>query len=253
MKVLIIEDEKPAALRLAKMLDEAAEQVEVQAILHTVEASVDYLQRSPEPDLIFLDIQLGDGKSFDIFRKVQVSSKIIFTTAFDEYALKAFRYNSIDYLLKPLKKKDLDAALAKYMSQAPKQQQLPDDIRQLLLSFHTGQPAYKHRFLVRKGSRFLSVSASDVAYIYTKDRICHLRTHGGEDYLIDENLEELEAGLDPSLFFRANRQYIVHYDAVQQAVSWFDGKLKLAIEPVPNEEIVISRLKAADFKKWLGK
>ncbi|RPE12145.1 DNA-binding response regulator [Chitinophaga lutea] len=253
MKVLIIEDEKLAAQRLAKMLEESTEKIDIIATLHTVEASVDYLKNNPEPDLIFLDIQLGDGKSFDIFKKVQVGSRIIFTTAFDEYALKAFKYNSVDYLLKPLKKKDLESALAKYLSQTPQPSDTTADMLKVLQSIRHEGRSYKNRFLVKKGSRLFSVGADEVSFIYTKDRINHLKTQAGDDYIIDENLEELEAGLDPEKFYRANRQFIVNYAAVKQVVVWFDGKLKLVTHPVPHEEVIISRLKAGEFKKWLGK
>lgn len=253
MKVLIIEDEKLAAQRLAKMLEESTEKIEIQGILHTVETSVEYLKSAPEPDLIFLDIQLGDGKSFDIFKKVQVSSKIIFTTAFDEYALKAFKYNSIDYLLKPLKKKDLEAALAKYFSQTPQRSDAATDMIKILQSIRREGKSFKNRFLVKKGSRLFSIGSEDVSFIYTKDRINHLKTLAGDDYIIDENLEELETGLDPERFYRANRQFIINYSAVKQVMVWFDGKLKLVINPAPHEDVIISRLKAGEFKKWLGK
>ena len=253
MKVLIIEDEKLAAQRLAKMLEESTEKVDIQGILHTVEASVEYLKNSPEPDLIFLDIQLGDGKSFDIFKKVQVNSRIIFTTAFDEYALKAFRYNSVDYLLKPLKKKDLEAALAKYFAQMPPKSDTTSEVFRMLQSIRREGRPYKNRFLVKKGSRLLSIGAEEVSFIYTKDRINHIKTQSGDDYMIDENLEELEAGLDPEKFYRANRQFIVNYAAVKQAVVWFDGKLKLVVNPAPHEEVIVSRLKASEFKRWMGK
>ena len=252
MNVLIIEDEKHAAERLVKMLEERKENILVLAILDTVEASVAYLQKEAEPDLIFLDIQLGDGKSFEIFKKVNVRSRIIFTTAYDEYALKAFKYNSIDYLLKPLSQKELDFALQKYRQRLPPQAPL-FDVYKLLEQIRPKRKEFKSRFLVKKGTRFFTIETDEVALAFTRERTSFIKKFTGEEFVIDEILDDLQEQLNPSNFFRVNRQFIVSYKAVAKIFAWFDGKLKIEVNPAGYEDIIISRLKAPEFKKWLGK
>lgn len=252
MKVLIIEDEKLAANRLSKLLEQISNEIEVIGMLDTVESSVQFLKETPQPDLIFLDIQLGDGKSFEIFSKVKVNSHIIFTTAFDEYALKAYKYNSIDYLLKPLNKDEISFAINKYKNLAqPKTDQF--DFENLLSRVKQHGREFKGRFLVKRGQRLLSVTTDDVAIIFTREKIHYLKTFDETEYIIGSNLDELEVQLDPSMFFRANRQFIINYKAINSVFSWFDGKLKLALKPASYEEIIISRLKASEFKKWMSK
>jgi DNA-binding LytR/AlgR family response regulator len=253
MNILVVEDEKPASDRLVKMLLDRPEEINIVAVLDTVASAVEFLQTATQPDLIFLDIQLGDGKSFEIFEHVEVTSHIVFTTAFDQYAIQAFKYNSIDYLLKPLKKDELDFAFAKYKNQTSTPSPAVD-FSDLLKHFKTtAEKEYKSRFLVKKGSRLLSVETDKVALIYTKDRIHYLKTFEGEDFFVDGNLDELELQLDPAHFFRANRQFILNYRSVGSVFAWFDGKLKLETQPKAFEDIVVSRLRANAFKKWLGK
>jgi DNA-binding LytR/AlgR family response regulator len=250
MKVLIIEDEKLAADRLQKMLLKEDEGSQVVAMLDTVAKSVEWLRHHPAPDLILLDIELGDGKSFDIFQKVDVSSHIIFITAFDEYAIKAFKYNSIDYLLKPLKKKDLVFALEKFKKQLSfngTQVNISPVIKEMIAN------TPKTRFLVRQATELISIKTAEVAYVYTRDRCHYIKTNAGEDYQIDNNLEELELQLDPHQFFRVNRQFIVSFSSIRQMFAWFDSKLKITVTPAAYEDIIISRLKANEFKKWLNK
>ncbi|HEU4472317.1 MAG TPA: LytTR family DNA-binding domain-containing protein, partial [Flavisolibacter sp.] len=193
-----------------------------------------------------------DGKSFEIFKKVNIRSRIIFTTAYDEYALKAFKYNSIDYLLKPLKKADLDFALQKYRSSLPSPP-AAFDVFKLLEQFKEQQREFKSRFLVKKGTRFFTIDVAEVAMAYTKERTSFIKKFSGEEYIIDETLDELEGLLDPARFHRVNRQFIISYKSVEKVFAWFDGKLKLSVNPAAYEDIIISRLKATDFKKWLGK
>ncbi|RFS20195.1 DNA-binding response regulator [Chitinophaga silvatica] len=250
MNALIIEDESLAADRLVKMLSKEDDNINVLAVLDTVEKSVAYLRDNPFPDVIFLDIELGDGKSFDIFEEVTVNSHIIFTTAFDEYAIKAFKYNSIDYLLKPLKKAELATAIQKFkhyfaMSGAS------IDMSTIMKALRGKE--YKTRFLITAGPKLYSVNTSDVAFVYTKDRQHFIKTFAGLDYTIDNNLDELESQLNPEHFFRVNRQFIINHGAIDQVFAWFDGKLKLQVNPPAYEDIIISRLRAMDFKKWLGK
>ncbi|HUC82684.1 MAG TPA: LytTR family DNA-binding domain-containing protein [Flavisolibacter sp.] len=251
MKIVIIEDEKQAVERFRQVLSDI-EEVEVLNVLDTVKSSVRYLQTAPPADLLFMDIQLGDGKSFEILDQVEVKCPIIFITAFDEYAIQAFKYNSIDYLLKPVKKADLEFAIDKYKN-ALKEKYDYKGLASLLNQFKSEAPEYKSRFLVKKGTRFFSINAADVSHAYTRERVQYIKTFDNSDYMIDSNLDDLEKQLNPADFFRVNRQFIVHHKAVDQALAWFDGKMKLIIQPAAYEDIVISRLRANDFKKWLGK
>lgn len=251
MKIVIIEDEQLAVDRFKQVLSEI-ESVEVLKVLDTVASSVSYLQTAPPADLLFMDIQLGDGKSFEILDEVEVRCPVIFITAFDEFAIQAFKYNSIDYLLKPVKKADLEFAIEKYKNT---RKELFDykGLAGIMSQFKQEGREYKTRFLVKKGTRFFSINAADVAHVYTRERVQYIKTFDGKDYILDTNLDELEKQLNPRDFFRVNRQFIVNHSAVEQALAWFDGKMKLLIAPPSYEDIVISRLRANEFKKWLGK
>lgn len=250
MTALIVEDEPLAAEKLIKMLAVEDENIQVLHVLDTVEKAVFFLKENPAPDIIFLDIELGDGKSFEIFEEVEVNSHIVFISAFDDYALKAFKYNSIDYLLKPLKRKDLSFALDKFRQQftlTQSKSEIAGILRQLQ------QKEYRSRFLLRQGTRLFSIHTNDVAIAYTRERLHYIRTFSDTHHLIDNNLDELESQLDPEKFFRVNRQFIVSFNAIEQAYAWFDGKIKLMVKPAAYEDIIISRLRANDFKKWMGK
>ncbi len=251
MKALIIEDEMPASDRLLRMLKEVDYPIEVVEQLDTIERSITYLKNNEQPDLIFLDIELGDGQSFDIFKRIPVKSYIIFITAFDEFTLKAFKLNSIDYLLKPLKKNELEFALEKFSNQHTVGQQ-PVDFLPLVEGLKVKEPAYKNRILVKKGTRLLSVKVESIAFFYTRNRVHWLKTIDDTDYIIENNLDELESQLDPEKFHRVNRQFIINYDSIDKVNLWFDGKIKLIVKPSSPEEIIISRLRANEFKKWLG-
>lgn len=251
MKILIIEDEPLAVERFQQMLKEI-EEVEILAVLDTVKGTVDYLKTGPEIDLLFMDIQLGDGKSFEILDQAEVSCPVIFITAFDDYAIKAFKYNSIDYLLKPLKKSELQASISKYKEMSKVRYDYKNMIS-LLNDLKAEEKAFKSRFLVKRGTRYFSVNTTDVAHAYTRERIQYIKTFDDTDYMIDTNLDDLEKQLDPGEFFRVNRQFIVNHKAIEQALAWFDGKMKLMVAPASYEDIVISRLRANEFKRWLGK
>ncbi|RYD77809.1 MAG: response regulator transcription factor [Sphingobacteriales bacterium] len=250
MTVLIIEDEALAAERLKRMLRQLDESIEVLGILDTVHKAVGWLKNNDHPDLMLMDIHLGDGKSFNIFEEIQVSSYIIFITAYDEYAIKAFKYNSIDYLLKPLKIKDFEFAYIKFKNQYSSTVQRPG-ISNLLSQIN--QKPFKTRFLVRQATMLISVKTGEVAYAYTKDRYHYIKTNSGIDYQIDNNLDELDEQLDPDEYFRVNRQFIVRYSAIANVYAWFDNKIKLLVNPGAYQDIIISRLKATEFKKWLDK
>ena len=250
MKVLIIEDENLAAERLKKMLHQLDDSIQVLAVIDTVKRAVDWLRSHNHPDLMLLDIHLGDGKSFAIFEEIEINSHIIFITAYDDYAIKAFKYNSVDYLLKPLKIKDLEYAYNKFKSQYPLVEKRPG-ISGLLTQMNKN--TFKTRFLVRQATMLISVKTGEVAYSYTKDRMHFIKTTSGLDYPIDNNLDELENQLDPDEYFRVNRQFIVRYSAIDKVYAWFDNKIKLLVSPEPYQDIIISRLRATEFKKWLDK
>lgn len=253
MKILIIEDEYPAAERLEKLLNKLEEPVVIEAILDSVEGAVQWLQQNTAPDIILSDIQLSDGLSFEIFEKVLVKSPIIFTTSYDEYAIKAFKVKSIDYLLKPIKLEELDSAIAKYKSlksafsvtdNASKLEQLLDSLQ------HTGKQ-YKRRFLVKKGEQLIPVSDGQIAYFYTENELVYLFTPEGKKYVVDYTLEQLEALLDPARFFRINRQYILHLNAIQEIHTYFNSRFKLHIQPLPGDDVITSKGKSKAFKEWL--
>lgn len=251
MKVLIIEDETIAALRLKDMLRKLDKSIEVVEVLDSVEAGIDYFRQQAQVDLVFMDIELGDGQSFDIFEKVHVEAPVIFTTAYQQYTLKAFKQASIDYLLKPLRVNELEAAVLKY------RRMFNYDAVQLqkaiLSSFSKPQGnTSRNRFLTKLGTRLVSVPADSIAYFYTKDKLFFIKTKANEDLHFDKCLDDIEAEVDGQDFFRVNRQFILHYSAIERVHAWFGGKLKVQVNPAPYEEIIISRLRAAEFKRWLG-
>ncbi|MBN9298056.1 MAG: response regulator transcription factor [Filimonas sp.] len=243
MNVLIIENEALAANRLKKILNDTEPTAAIVDTLDSVQSAVDFFANNPEPDLIFLDIELGDGQSFDILKQHTIQSPVIFTTAYNEYAIKAFRLNSIDYLLKPVNKDALSAALQKFKLQSQR-----NIVQTLPYNQH-----YKKRFLAKRGTRLYPICITEVAYFYTKDRIHWLKTNDNNDFMIENNMDELEGMIDPEDFFRVNRQFIIQYNSIDKVHAWFDGKLKLSVKPAASEDIIISRLRAGEFKKWLGK
>ncbi len=255
IKAIIIEDEYPAAERLRKMILREARDLEVLACLESVSASIKWLKTKEKPDLIFSDIQLSDGLSFEIYEQIDVPCPIIFTTAYDEYAIKAFRVKSIDYLLKPIKSSELKAAIDKYksfregFSALSLRRQLEEVWNQLKQPVEN---AYKDRFLVSGKEKFIPVRVEEIAYFYTQREIVYLIKKNGRRHSIDYKLEGLEAQLDPRRFFRVNRQYICQVDAIQQILPYFHGRLKLALNPETEEDIIVSREKAKEFKAWMG-
>ncbi|UYZ64455.1 LytR/AlgR family response regulator transcription factor [Hymenobacter weizhouensis] len=253
MKLLLIEDEYPAAERLQRLLRQADPAAEVLGVVRSVAAGRQWFQDNPPPDLILSDIQLADGLSFEIFDHVGLTSPIIFTTSYDEYAIKAFRVRSVDYLLKPIKLTELRAALAKYhdlraaFSPVAGSQRLERLLDSLPL---TGRP-YKTRFLVASGEQLLPIDVEQIAYFQTRNELVYLVTRDGRRFVIDYPLEQLERLLDPQQFFRASRQLLTHLSAVHRLHPYFNGKLKLDLHPESAEEALISRDKAGAFKAWL--
>lgn len=255
MKVAIIEDEALAARYLIKMLEEADETIEIVMVLDSMEAAIAYFNTSPGIDLIFMDIELGDGQSFDIYEKVETDVPVIFVTAYREHTLRAFKLNSVDYLLKPVDKQELQASLEKYRKlhmPAVKTTSAASviDILKKIQAKHASN--YRKRYLAKSGTRLISVDINDIAYFYIKDRMQFIKTKADKDYIIDWRMDEIEPEVDPEQFFRVNRQFILGYDTIKKIHTWFNGKLKVEVAPAAHEEIVIGRLRAGEFRKWLG-
>lgn len=257
MKVFIVEDEPLAVERLEKIIKETDAEIEIMGHAESIKGTVNWLEENPVPDLIFMDIELCDGQSFEIFNQTEITSAVVFTTSYDEYALRAFKVNSIDYLLKPVKKEDLANAINKYR-QLKKQYTGPADqslvIENLVQQLRQQQlKEYRSRFLVKTGQRLLSVEVRDIAYFYADDRITFFRTWDKAKFIVDYTIEELEQMLNPAEFCRINRAFIIHPKSVEQIHSYFNGKLKLDLKPEPDKEVIISRERVQDFKNWMGK
>ncbi|MEI6060230.1 MAG: LytTR family DNA-binding domain-containing protein [Bacteroidota bacterium] len=255
MKVLIVEDEELAAERLAQLIREIEPGADIYGPLDTVSATIHHLRSGASYDLIFLDIQLADGKSFSVFEDCAVVTPVIFTTAYDEYALQAFELNSIDYLLKPVNREKLKSAIEKfrklkdYYGAENPNNQLYEMIRNLKRPENTG---YKDRFLISKGDAMLPVKANEIACFYAEDKEVFLLTHDSRRYIIPHSIEELSAKVDPKLFFRVNRQYIVSADAIRRVHNYFNFKLKVEILVDPAAEIIVSRSRTPAFKAWMN-
>ena len=250
MKVIVIEDEKPAARRLSRLLEELGVQVSV--MLHSVEESVNWFQENEHPDLIFLDIQLSDGLSFEIFDVVEVKSAIIFTTAYDEYALQAFKLNSIDYLLKPIDDEELEVAVEKYKTLKPKSQKLAldfDDIKKLLVN--PVEREYKKRFTARVGQHLKIINADEVECFYSENKGTYAATTDGRNYLLDTTLENLESELEPKIFFRVSRKFYVNINHIKDIISYTNSRLQIKLNTYIQQEIIVSRERVRDFKLWL--
>jgi len=252
MKVVIIEDEAPAFRRLQKILEEIDPEIDIIEVIDSVEESVKWFNNHNQPDLIFMDIQLSDGLSFEIFDQVKIIKPVVFTTAFDEYMLRAFKVNSIDYLLKPIKKEDLDRSLAKYKDFKTTFTESSGDISSLIGQIRLDDKKYKSRFLVKKGEQLVSIPANDVSIFYTHNGVVHLKTNADKVYILDFTLDELGQQLDPESFFRANRQFIISLEGIKTIHKWYKGKLLVETHVPTEEQITISTEKATQFKSWLG-
>ena len=254
MKVLIIEDEALGVERLTKHLQSIDPEIELVGATGSISASVEWLRKNEQPDLILMDIELSDGQSFDIFQQVEVSSTVIFTTSYDEYALKAFKVNSIDYLLKPVKKEDLEASLEKFYRLKEKfSLPVAVDMKSLVRELREQQTRTRSRFLVKQGQKLISIETSEIAYFFADGRLCYFKTWNRMKYVVDYTMDELEGMLDEQQFFRANRGFILSIRTVRQIYPYFNGKLKLELEPDPQQEVLVSRDKANSFKEWMGK
>lgn len=267
LRILLLEDEYPAAERLQRLLAQAAPGAQVLAVLDTVAGALAWLDANPAPDLILSDIQLADGLSLDVFAQTVVRSPVIFTTAYDQYALQAFRANGIDYLLKPLKINELQAALGKLRGSSEEvkaeAQQVPataftssllpfnSPLERLLDALPQPRRPYKTRFLVQQGGALLPLPATEAAWFGSRHETVTLATHDGRRFVVDYTLEQLESLLDPSQFFRLNRQLIAQLPAVRRLVPHFGGRLLVVLAPAPTEDVLVSKEKAGALKAWL--
>nr|WP_294926475.1 LytTR family DNA-binding domain-containing protein [uncultured Flavobacterium sp.] len=254
MTTLIIEDEKPAARLLQRKLEKL--EIAVETMLHSVEESIDWFGNNEHPDLIFLDIQLSDGLSFEIFEKIDIKSAIIFTTAYDEYALKAFKLNSIDYLLKPIDEDELEVAVAKFKLRLPKSnsenQNLQLDFEQIrrMLS-NPFEKNYKKRFTVKIGQHLKVITADEIECFFSENKGTYIHTFDNRNYLIDSTLEILEQELDMKDFFRVSRKFIVPLQAIKEIQVYTNSRLKVILPTYKEDEVIVSREKVQDFKSWL--
>jgi len=250
MNVIIIEDEKPSARRLQRMLKSM--DVEAETMLHSVEESLEWFQDNEHPDLIFLDIQLSDGLSFEIFETLDINSAVIFTTAYDEYALQAFKLNSIDYLLKPIDEDDLKTAVTKFKDRTPQKQSVTldfNDIKKLLVN--PIEREYKKRFSVKVGQHLKLINIEDIECIYSENKGTYAYTNEGRNYLLDLTLDQLEEELEPDVFFRVSRKFYVNINAIKDIISYTNSRLQIKLSHFDEQEIIVARERVKDFKNWL--
>lgn len=253
MKLLIVEDEQLLAKQLRNMVQALEPGADVVGQTNSIASTIDWLQDHEAPDLVLMDIELADGQCFEIFQQTPVKSPVIFTTAYDEYALKAFKVNSIDYLLKPIQETELQDALHKWKSlrTASSESSAIHQLQHLLTEFKKPMQ-YRERFLVRQGQKMLSVSVGDIAFFCARNTLTYLVTKTKQKFIVDFTLDEIESSLAPMNFFRANRQFIVAHEMITGVHNWFNGKLKVDLVIAPETDVVISRDKAPLFKAWLG-
>lgn len=250
MKILIVEDEIPASNRLISLIKEQEPTWEIVAVRDEILNTVAWLQANPAPDLIFMDIHLADGFSFAIFDEVEITSKVIFVTAYDQYALKAFDVNGLDYLLKPIKVHELARSIARF-----KEQMLPQelDVSKISELFLQKERTFKERFLVKSGEELNFVRVSEVAHIISEASYSFLVTKSGNRYILDRTLEQIEADLNPDSFFRINRKQIIGIESIQKIAPHINNRLRIELSPPEKEESIVSRNRVALFKNWLDR
>jgi two-component system, LytTR family, response regulator LytT len=263
MKIFIVEDEDLAVKKLTKTLAMVDEAAEVVGTADSISAAVEWLDSNPAPDLILMDIELADGQSFEIFNLTQVKSPVIFTTSYDEYALQAFKVNSVDYLLKPVQKEDLAIALNKYNElkhiyqpkEAGNEQGKDLSIDSIIKEIQQKlQPKeFRKRFLVKHAQKLVSIEIDDIAYFFSDGRLNFFKTHNNKKFVVDYTMDELEEMLDPDKYFRISRAFYVSINSVDQIHEYFGNRLLLTLKPEVDKEAIVSREKVSEFKKWMGK
>ena len=251
MKVLIIEDERLASERLIELLKELKPELEIVATIRSVEAGLLWFENNEHPNFIVSDIQLLDGTSFEIFEQHKPKCKVIFTTAYNQYAIKAFEVNSVDYLLKPIQREKLATALKKIEEQPAISSSPAFDLSQIKALINEQNKEYKSRFLTKIGQRIRAIPTEKIAYFYTHDKLTYIVTFEKQKYIIDNTLEEVDQMLNPKQFFRVNRKFLVHFDAVSDIHPYFKGRVKLSLSPEIDDDIVVSSEKTPLFKQWL--
>ncbi len=260
MKVLIVEDEELAVKKIQKTLAAVDPEAEVAGVTDSILATVNWIEENPTPDLILMDIELSDGQSFEIFNRVTIKCPVIFTTSYDEYALKAFKVNSVDYLLKPIQKEDLAAALQKLDSlkdiykqpEASKPEVSIDSlVRELQQKLQPKE--YRKRFLVRHAQKLVSIDTDEIAYFFSDGRLNFFKTYDNKKFVVDYTMDELEDMLDPQKYFRISRSFYISVNSVDQIHDYFGNRLMLQLKPAVDKESIVSREKVTDFKKWMGK
>jgi two-component system response regulator LytT len=256
MKILIVEDEELAVKKLQKTLLSIDRMVEVVGVTDSIKSTVDFLKQNAPPDLILMDIELADGQSFEVFNMVTVKNPVIFITSYDEYALKAFKVNSVDYLLKPVQKDELEAALNKYKElNVTEHTNNSPDINNLIKELQNKlQPKeYRKRFLVKQAQKLVSIEVDDIAYFYSDGRLNFFKTRDNRKFVVDYTMDELSDMLDPEKYFRISRSFYVSVESVDQIHDYFGNRLLLNLTPALDKEALVSREKVMDFKKWMGK
>lgn len=254
MDIFIIEDESIATKLLKRLIVEIDPSMNIVGTADSVASAVKWFKNNPEPDLIFSDIELSDGQSFDIFEKVQLNIPVVFTTAHDDFALKAFQVNSVDYLLKPVDRESVEKSLEKYKSlQDTFRNETGDVLKSLITTIKNENKQYKSRFLVKMGERLVSLTNDQIAYFFSEDKLVFVMTNESKKYPVDYTLDELDQTVDPKRFFRLNRQFVSNIESIVSIHNYFNGKLKLTLKPHIEKEILVSREKASSFKDWLDR
>ena len=251
MNIIIIEDEKPAARLLERKIEKLG--YSITTLLHSVEESLFWFQNNSHPDLIFLDIQLSDGLSFEIFEKIDIKSAVIFTTAYDEYALRAFKLNSIDYLLKPIDEEELATAISKFANQFQVNSVSNLDfeaIKRMLVNPISKE--YRKRFSIKIGQQIKVIDVAEIECLYSENKGTYIHTSDNRDYLIDSSLEVVEAELNPNDFFRISRKYIIPLQSVKEIQVYSSSRLKISLPTYKADEVIVARERVSDFKEWLG-
>lgn len=251
MNILIVEDEPAAASRLSKILKDLRPNVKIVGSIDSVKGAVKWLGENPSPELIFMDIQLADGLSFEIFDKVEIKVPVIFTTAYNEYALKAFKVNSIDYILKPLDKDEVAAAFKKYENLTGQSQSPNKMIESIGAAMQMLTRRYKERFVIKVGEHLRSVEVSDVLYFYSLEKTSFAVTSDGRKHVLDFTLDQLAELVDPTKFFRINRKYVVSVASIKDMISHTNSRLKLLLKSSDDDDVIVARERVQEFKDWL--
>lgn len=252
MKVVIVEDEIAASENLTFLLNGIDQEIEILNTIDSVNAAIRYFSTHHDAELIFMDIHLADGISFEIFEQVQINCPIIFTTAYDQYAIQAFKVNSVDYLLKPLNKEELSTAITKFKNASTKTEPLTNQLQGMLNLLQTKSKAYKTTYLVQKRDELIPVKTDDIAYFYIETGIVKGKSFENQMFVIDKKLEDIEEEVNPEKFYRVNRQFIINRDAIINIKFFFNGKLIVNTNPKFSDRIVVSKAKATNFKKWVN-